>query len=185
VCYGHRKDPLGGTLGHYSLLPNRPDEIKKIVHDGIGGIILFLEAVSRSVWYLLQSSNNFLDVKDKYKIPDKYDHKHLDKETTRRGFAIQFCVVVDYWSSVPIDNNLYYTNLSCLSEDTDNNSTLFFFVFPYYRVVVPMHYGDVICLNPLIYHLCTDPIKRGVENFSCVNTSGKAGAQILHPPPGR
>jgi hypothetical protein len=29
VCYGHRKDLLGEILGHYSLLPNTRDEIKK------------------------------------------------------------------------------------------------------------------------------------------------------------
>jgi hypothetical protein len=54
-----------------------------------------------------------------------YDHKHLDKETTRRGFAIQFCVGVDYWSIVHIDNDFDYTTLSCLSEDTNDNSVLF------------------------------------------------------------
>jgi hypothetical protein len=94
MCYSHRKDPLGKTLGRYSLLSNTPDEVKKIVHDGIGDIFLFLEASSRSVLYSLQSSNTFLDVKDKNKIPDIYDNKHLDKKMSRRGFATQLCVVI-------------------------------------------------------------------------------------------
>jgi hypothetical protein len=43
VCYGHRKDPLGTTLGQYSLLPNTPDDVKKSVNDGIGDIVSFIE----------------------------------------------------------------------------------------------------------------------------------------------
>jgi hypothetical protein len=62
VCYGHCKNPLEKPLGQYSLLPNTPDEVRKIVNDGIRDIVLFLEAVS---WSVLQSSNTFLDVKDK------------------------------------------------------------------------------------------------------------------------
>jgi hypothetical protein len=82
VCYGHRKDPLGTKLGQYSLLPNTPDDVKKSVNDGIGDIVSFLEPASRSVFYSLQSSITFLDVKNKYRIPGMYAHKDLDKETS-------------------------------------------------------------------------------------------------------
>jgi hypothetical protein len=70
VCYGHRKDPLGTKHGQYSLLPNKPDDVKKSVNDGIGNIVSFLELASRSVLYYLQSFITFLDVKDNYRIPD-------------------------------------------------------------------------------------------------------------------
>jgi hypothetical protein len=104
VCYGHHKDTLGTKLGQYSLLPNTPDDVYKLVNGVIGDIVSFLGSASRSVLYSLQSSITFLDVKDKYRIPDMYAHKHLDKDTSTRGFATQFCVGVDYWSSVHIDN---------------------------------------------------------------------------------
>jgi hypothetical protein len=74
VCYGHRKDPHGTKLGQYSLLSNTPDEVKKSVNDGIGDIVSFIESSSRSVLYSLKSSIIFLDVKDKYRIPDMYSH---------------------------------------------------------------------------------------------------------------
>jgi hypothetical protein len=96
VCYGHCKDPLRTNLGQYSLLPNTPDEVKKSVNDGIGDIVSFLDSAPRSVLYPLQSSINFIDVKDKYRITDIYDHRHLEKDTFTRGFATQFCVGVDY-----------------------------------------------------------------------------------------
>jgi hypothetical protein len=159
VCYGHRKDPLGTKLGQYSLLPNTPDEVKKSVKDGIGYIVSFLESA--------QSSITFFDVKDKYRITDIYNHKHLDKDTSTRGFTTQFYVGVDYWPSIHIDNDFYYTTLSCLSENTDDNSILCYFVFPSYIVAFPMRPGDVVCFNPLIHHCCTDPTKHGV-NFSVV-----------------
>jgi hypothetical protein len=88
-----------------------------------------------------------------------YDHKHLYNETSRRGFATKFCVGVDYWSSVHINNNFYYATLSFLSKNMNDNSILFYFVFPSYRVSVPMRSGDAGCINPLIYHCCTDPTK--------------------------
>jgi hypothetical protein len=167
VCYGRRKDSLGKKLGQYSLLPNTPDDVKKKVNDGIGDIVSFLESTSRSVLYTLQSSINFLDVKDKYRIPDMYAHKYLDKETSTRGFATQFCVGVDYWSIIHINNMFYYTTLSYLSDNMDDNSILFYFVFPSYRFAVPMRSGDVVCFNPMIYHCCTDPTTRGVKKISC------------------
>jgi hypothetical protein len=118
VCYCHHTDPLGTKLGQYSLLPNTPDDDKKSVNDGILDIVSFLESTSRSILYSLQSSITFLDVKEKYRIPDIYAHKHLDKDISTRGFANQFCVGVDYWLSIHIDNIFYYTTLSCLSENT-------------------------------------------------------------------
>jgi hypothetical protein len=125
VCYGHRKDPLGTKLGQYSLLPNTPDDVKKSVNDSVGDIVPFIESASRSVLYSLQSSVTFLDVKDKYRIPGMYAHKHLDKDTSTRGFATQFCVGVDYWLSIHIDNDFSYTTLSCVSKKMDDNSILF------------------------------------------------------------
>jgi hypothetical protein len=50
VCYGHRKDPLGTKLSQYSLLPNTPDEVKKLVNDGIG-----IPRVSIAVSFVLLS----------------------------------------------------------------------------------------------------------------------------------
>jgi hypothetical protein len=179
VCYGHRKDPLGTKLVQYSLLPDTPDDVKKSVNDGIGDIILsFLESASWSVLYSLQSSFTFLDVKDKFRIRDMYAHKHLDKDMSTRGFATQFCVGLYYWLSIHIDNYFYYTTLSCLSKNTDDNSILFYFMFPSYRVDVPMGFGDVVCFNPLIYHCCTDPTKHGVKKFSCYVSAKTCNTQI-------
>jgi hypothetical protein len=95
-----------------------------------------------------------------------------------RGFSTQFCIGVDYWLSVHINKDFYYTTLSCFSEDTSKNSLLFYFVFPSYRVAVPMRSGDVVCLNPLMYHCCTGPIKHGVNFFSCYFSAKICNIQI-------
>jgi hypothetical protein len=155
------------ALGHYSFLTNTPHTMKKQVHEEIRNIGIALEGASRLMLYAMQSSVTLLDVKDKYRIPEVYDHKHLDDGTARRGFATHFCVDVNYWSIVHIDNDFYYTILLCLSADRNDKFVLFYFVFPSYGVAVPMHSGDVVCYNPIIYHCCTDPVKAGVILFSC------------------
>jgi predicted peroxiredoxin len=95
-----------------------------------------------------------------------------------RGFATPFCVGVDYWSRIHIDNDFYYTTLSCVSENMDDNSILFYFVFPSYIVDVPMRSGDVVCFYPLIYHCCNDPTKHGVKIFSCYVSAKTCNAHI-------
>jgi hypothetical protein len=112
VWYGHQKDPIGITLGRYSRFPNISYNIKEKLHEKIGNIAVALKDSSRSVVYSMQSSNTLLDVKDKYQILEVFDHKYLDKKTARRGYVTQFCVEMNYWSSVRIDEYFYYTTLS-------------------------------------------------------------------------
>jgi hypothetical protein len=172
---------LEQSLTNTHCCPPLQTMVKKM-NDGIGDIVSFLESASRSVFHSLQSSITFLDVKDKYRIPGMYGHKDLDKETSTRGFATQFCVGVDYWSSIHIDNYFYYTTLSFLSDNMDDNSIPFYFVFPSYRVAIPMRSGDVVCFNPLIYHCCTDPTTHGVKNVSCYVSAKTCNTQIAITP---
>jgi hypothetical protein len=178
VRYRHCKDSLGMTLGHYSLFTDTSYDIKTQVHDEIGNTVISLEGASRSVLYAMQSSSTFLDVKNTYRIPEVYDHTHFDEGTVMRGFATQFCVGVNYWSSVHTKKDFYYNTLSCLSADRNGKSIIFYFVFPSYGVVAPMHSGVVICFNPLIYHCCTDPVKAGVRIFSCYVSAKTCNTQI-------
>jgi hypothetical protein len=96
------------------------------------------------------------------------------RKQKRRGFATQFSVGVNYWSSVHIEKDFYYKTLSCLSSDRNDKSILFYFVFPSYGVSVPMRSGDVICFNPIIYHYCTNPVAPGVRIFSCYVSAKRA-----------
>jgi hypothetical protein len=160
VYYGHRNAPLGMALGHYSLLPNTPDHIKKQVHNEIGNIVVDLADTSRSVFLLNTIIKQLLDVNDKYQIMEVFDHKNVDQENTMRGFVTQFCVGVNYWYIIHINKYFYYTStLSCLSMDSNDKYILFYFLFLSYRVAFPMRSGDVVCFKPLIYHCCTDPVK--------------------------
>jgi hypothetical protein len=66
------------TLGWYSLFSNTPDIIKKQVHEESGNLIHSLEDASRSVLHAFQPTKTFLNVKNRYQIPDVFDHKNLN-----------------------------------------------------------------------------------------------------------
>jgi hypothetical protein len=117
------------TLGRYSCLPKTPDSIKKQVHEEIRNLVRTLEDASRSVLHAFQSAKKNLNVKDRYQIPDVFYYKNLDKKTSIRGFATPSSVGVNYWSSVHIDRDFYYTTLSSLSPDSNDKSIDFFLYF--------------------------------------------------------
>ena len=64
----------------------------------------------------------------------------------------------NYWSKSHIDNDFYFTSLSVLSKQSgDNDKILYYFIFPIYKVMVPMVSGDVLLFNPSITHSCSNP----------------------------
>ena len=63
-----------------------------------------------------------------------------------------------YWSKSHIDNDFYFTSLSVLSKQSgDNDKILYYFIFPMFKLMVPMASGDVFLFNPAITHSCSNP----------------------------
>jgi hypothetical protein len=108
----------------------------------------------------LLSSDQFKHVKDKYHLPTTFD------STEAYATATAFAVGCDYWSAIHVDDDYYYTTLSCVAEKMNDISILFYFFPPTYGMAVPMYSGSVIYFNPHLPHGCTDPTKKGVRVFS-------------------
>jgi hypothetical protein len=82
---------------------------------------------------LFISSRYFKNVQDKYQLPAEFDIK--DKYAK----AIDFAVGCDYWLAIHVDDDYYYTSLSCVSEKLNDRSILFYFCFPTYGMDFPMY----------------------------------------------
>jgi hypothetical protein len=118
---------------------------------------------------ILKSKSKFDDLKDKYQIPPAFETAKV---------PTQIAVGTNYWSCVHIDDDYYYTTLSCLSPVPNDRSILFYFVFPSYKVAVPMRSGDVMIFNPSVFHCCTNPTKKGVHIFSLYVSAKTCNTQI-------
>jgi hypothetical protein len=92
---------------------------------------------SRELWSLL-SSDQFKHVQDKYQLPTDFD------STEAYATATAFAVGCDYWAAIYVDDDYYYTTLSCVAEKVNDRSILFYFCFPTYGMAVPMYSGSVI-----------------------------------------
>ena len=54
-----------------------------------------------------------------------------------------------------------------LSDDeADHDKVLYYFVFPEYKVKIPLCSGDVLVFNPRVFHACTNPRIKGAMIFS-------------------
>jgi hypothetical protein len=113
---------------------------------------------SRGLRYIL-SSHQFKNVQDKYQLPTDFDI------TEAHVTATDFEVRCDYWSAVHVDDDYYYTYLSCVAEKMNDRSILFYFCFFTYGIDIPTYSGSVISFNPNLPRGCTDPTKKGVRVF--------------------
>jgi hypothetical protein len=109
---------------------------------------------------LLLSSSEFKYVQDRYQLPTAFD----SKDKYAKGIA--FVVGCDYWSDIHIDDEYYYTSLSCVLERVNDRSIIFYFCFPTYGMAFPMYFGSIMRFNPQVPHDKTNPTKKGLRIFS-------------------
>lgn len=99
----------------------------------------------------------FLSIKEALDLPTVAD----------RCCSTQFSVGYNYWSKVHSDDDYFFTHLSCIAEDSQHhNDILYYFVYPEYKLMVPLKSGDLIVFNPTEKHSCSNPQHPGAYIFS-------------------
>ena len=79
-------------------------------------------------------------------------------ESCNKSLATAMAVGENYWSYSHTDTDFYFSALSVLSQLwKDNGKVIYFFVFPAYKIMIPMRSGDVLLFNPTITHSCSNP----------------------------
>jgi hypothetical protein len=156
-CYGKRKDQLSCRLSDYAYKPRTSEQTMNQCNSGVRDLLSDMQYLtSRGIRSLL-SSDQFKHVQDKYQLPTAFDG------TEAYATATAFAVGCDYWSAIHVDDDYYYTTLSCVAEKVNYRSILFYFCFPTYGMSVPMYSGSVISFNPHLPHGCTYPTKKVLD----------------------
>jgi hypothetical protein len=159
-CYGKRKDTLSCKVSDYPYKPRTSEQKMNECNSGLHDLLSDMEYLTSIGIRSLLSSDQFKKIQDKYQLPTAFE------STEAYETATAFAVGCDYWSAIYVDDDDYYTILSCVAEKVNDTSILFYFCFPTYGMAIPMYSGSVISFNPLLPHGCTDPTKKGVRVFS-------------------
>ena len=82
----------------------------------------------------------------------------LIQSNDRKSLATALVVGENCWSLSHTNKNFYFTALSVLSKESgDNDRIIYHFIFPLYKIMVPMSSGNILLFNPTITHLCSNP----------------------------
>ena len=77
------------------------------------------------------------------------------------GFVTALAVGEHYWSIAHTDRDFYFSVLSALSASThDIGTVLHYFIFPEYKIMIPIKSGDILLFNPTGLHSCSNPSLR-------------------------
>ena len=152
ICYGHRKNPLDCMLGKYAFKPKISDEDKRKVKEGVEKWVRTIEGHGMQHLKRAQMANDgvdaFLHVKEMFQLPSI---------SRKDGVATQLALAKGYCSPVHVDNDFFYSTLSCYDAKASPDQTLYHFCFPSYGVAIPMRSGDIIVFNPLVPHCASNP----------------------------
>ena len=150
ILGGYRKNPKDNKLGEYAFKPGTSEVDKKIVDDGIRDIVRGMEYGGKKITMLLPETSHFHSV-----VKKTLDLESIVGDDT--STSTQFSSGENYWSPWHIDDDMFLSFLSCMSEEEqDNEETMYYFVFPEYKLRVPLKPGDVIVFNPLKLHSCSN-----------------------------
>ena len=88
----------------------------------------------------------------------------------RKG-GTQFAIGKLYWSMYHNNKDFSMSILGVMCNDYSNEDIVYYFLFPDYKLKVPMTKRDLLVFNPAIYHCCSNPIYENLYIFSQYTSS--------------
>ena len=158
--FGHRKDHLGRFNGEYVFKSKH--KLSTADTNNISFLYCNLsynmERASRRIGNSLFETGVYEIIQSHSKVPTVSVPRNVDEAKKKIPMATALAIGENYWSKSHIDNDFYFTSLSVLSKHSrDTQKILYYFIFPMYKIMVPMVSGDVILFNPSITHSCSNP----------------------------
>ena len=164
--FGFRKNQLGRDNGEYvfkKLSAKYSNDDSNKISFLFCNLSFNMEKAARRIGNSLFETGVYEVIQNHSKVPSVGVPNRNDKKSMATALALG----ENYWSQSHTDNDFYYTVLSVLAkEPVDNNKILYYFVFPCYKMMIPMTSGDVLLFNPLITHSCSNPSLKDGYIFS-------------------
>ena len=161
--FGYRKNQLGRDNGEY-VFKNISGKYSNDVTNNISflycNLAYNMEKAARRIGNSLYETGVYEIIQAHSKVPSVGIPNNIEvaKRDYNKSMATALAIGENYWSKSHTDNDFYYTVLSALSKHSvDNDKTLYYFIFPKYKIMIPMTSGDVLIFNPLITHSCSNP----------------------------
>ncbi len=162
--FGYRKDPLSSRIGEYTFKKGVDVELQEDLIEGIAKLCFDLETASSRIGNGLVESREYKEVKDFTKTPSVAGR---NGKREQEKFATAFSIGRNYWSKSHVDKDFYFTTLSVVVPNRkDHREIAYYFVFPQYKIAIPLRSGDIILFNPLLTHSCSNPRFEGTFIFS-------------------
>ena len=160
--FGYRKEQLGKVNGKYVFKNNTNCKYSIDTIDNISFLYCNLsynmEMAARRIGNSLYETGVYEIIQSHSSVPSVGNPKNVEDAKREKTMATALAVGENYWSKSHTDNDFYYTALSVLSKKSeDNDKILYYFIFPKFKLMVPMASGDVLLFNPSITHSCSNP----------------------------
>ena len=160
VCFGHRKDPLGSGLGEYSYKAGVDLEDGSVVR--CDQAIRSLQETFQDIGRSMVPSGDLqalMEIQTEFGIPTTADFGD-------NRIGTQFSIGKAYHSRCHADPDYFYTLLSVFWAEAQPTDVICWFIFPRYKVKVPLRNGDFLVFDPKEPHSCTNMIHEDALIFS-------------------
>ena len=150
--FGIRKEPLGCGVGTYSFKEGVSNDDKEQLNSWAEKMCNRLESATKPV------EEKLVEADTMFTLVDCMEHEGMGEGVVATALSIGR----NYWSQAHVDKDFYFTRLTVLApEDLPHEhfhgKVLYYFVFPTYKIRIPLKSGDVLFFNPLILHSCSNP----------------------------
>ena len=162
---GHRKDPLSTENSTYTYMKGSDPELNNILQKIYSELSYKMERAGKTLGNALNETGIYKLVQQQSRVPavgrepiiqDKPSKNKSPIQDT--GFATALAVGEHYWSKAHIDRDFYLSVLSTLSASThDIGKVLHYFIFPEYKIMIPIKSGEILLFNPNVTHSCSNP----------------------------
>jgi hypothetical protein len=168
--YGYRKEPKGSDIGEYSFHPDSSEKDREDVSAEVANFVGSLEKLA-SPFVSPSQRQGFNAMKSNIELPSV--------SGADASFATQFSVGKNYWSPVHDDDDFFWTVLSVLDMNGKCrvDVPLHWFIFPEYKVAVPLNVGDILIFNPRILHSSSNQTENDTFIFSAYVSSKTVAAR--------
>ena len=161
VMSGLRKDPKGMDVGSYSYKPSTNQHAvtsnKKIISE-----------LNTMIFQKVQDHLPKSEVHDLRLIKDMISMESLCPDCEG---GTQFAIGKLYWSMYHNDKDFSMSILGVMCNECRDKDIVYYFLFPDYKLKVPMRNRDILVFNPNIYHCCSNPIYKNLYIFSQYTSS--------------